>query len=174
MLVMLLIFIINQLAEEFKGELNYMGENMEKCITFSAPIKKECDHGKTIAYNLRFTDSLRFMSTSLLGLIDNVSGKFNSIRCKSCTENNKCEECKKLIEELIKKFASIYQFCNNDLNKFVSLLRKGVYPYEAMDSWEKFDETKLPPKESFYSNLNLENMSDEDYAHAQKYGKYLK
>ena len=55
-----------------------------------------------------------------------------------------------------------------DLNKFTLLLRKGVYPYEYMDSWEKFDETTLPPKEAFYSNLNLEDISDEDYAHAQK------
>ena len=37
-----------------------------------------------------------------------------------------------------------------------------------MDSWEKFDETTLPPKEDFYSELNLEGISDEDYAHAQK------
>ena len=37
-----------------------------------------------------------------------------------------------------------------------------------MDSWEKFDETTLPPKEAFYSNLNLEDISDEDYTHAQK------
>ena len=37
-----------------------------------------------------------------------------------------------------------------------------------MDSWEKFDKTTLPPKEAFYSNLNLEDISDEDYAHAQK------
>ena len=48
------------------------------------------------------------------------------------------------------------------------LLRKGIYPYEDMDNWGKFDETTLPPKEAFYSNLNLENISDEDYAHAQK------
>ena len=48
------------------------------------------------------------------------------------------------------------------------LLRKGVYPYECMDIWEKFDETILPPKEAFYSNLNFEDISDEDYAHAQK------
>ena len=158
-------FIINQLAEEFKGELNCIGENMEKYITFSAPIKKKCDDSKTITYKLRFIDSFRFMSTSLSELVDNMSGNFNSIECKSCTENNRC---KKLIEGLIEKFPSIYQFCNGNLNKFVLLLRKGVYPYEYMDSWEKFDETTLPPNEDFYRELNLEAISDEDYAHAQK------
>ena len=108
------------------------------------------------------------MPTLLSELANNMSGNFNGIKCKSCTENNRCKECKKLIERLIKKFPSIYQFCNGDLNKFILLLRKGVYPYEYMDSWEKFDETTLPPKEAFYSNLNLEDISDEDYAHAQK------
>ena len=48
------------------------------------------------------------------------------------------------------------------------LLRKGVYPYECLDSWEKFDETTLPPKKDFYKELNLEGISDEDYAHPQK------
>ena len=48
------------------------------------------------------------------------------------------------------------------------LLRKGVYPYEYMDSWEKFDETALLPKKDFYNNLNLEDISNEDYTHAQK------
>ena len=37
-----------------------------------------------------------------------------------------------------------------------------------MDNWKKFDETTLPPKEAFYSNLNLEDISDEDRAHVQK------
>ena len=37
-----------------------------------------------------------------------------------------------------------------------------------MDSWGKFGENTLPPKEDFYSNLNLENISDKDYTHAQK------
>ena len=95
---------------------------MERCITFSVPIKKECDDGKTTAYKLRFIDSFRFMSTSLSELVDNMSGKFNSIECKSCTENNRCEECEKIIEGLIKKFPSIYQFFNGDLNKFILLL----------------------------------------------------
>ena len=47
-------------------------------------------------------------------------------------------------------------------------LRKGVYPYEYMDYWKKFDETIIPPKEAFYSNLNLRDISDEDYEHVQK------
>ena len=49
------------------------------------------------------------MSNSLLELVENMSGNFNSIECKSCTENNRCEECKKLIEGLIKKYISILQ-----------------------------------------------------------------
>ena len=92
--------------------------------------------------------------------------------------NYKCKKCKvewKIpLNKLFKKFPSVYQFCNGNLNKFVMLLRKGVYPYEYMDSWEKFDETALPPKKDFYSNLNLEDISDEDYTHAQKYGIHLK
>ena len=52
----------------------------------------------------------------------------------------------------------------------VLLLRKGVYPYEYMDSWERFNET-LPPKESFYSELNLEDINYKDYSHAQKVWK---
>ena len=48
------------------------------------------------------------------------------------------------------------------------LLRIGGYPCECMDSWEKFNETTLPAKKDFYSNFNLENISDQDYTHAQK------
>ena len=54
-----------------------------------------------------FIDSFRFMPTSLSELVDNMSGKFNSIECKSCTENNRCEECKKMIEGLTEKFPSV-------------------------------------------------------------------
>ena len=72
---------------------------------------------------------------------------------------------KKFNKERIKRFASTYSFCNNDLNKFILLLRKGVYPYEYMDNWERFNETSLPSKESFYSNLNMEDIDDIDYRH---------
>ena len=45
------------------------------------------------------------------------------------------------------------------------MLRKGVYPYEYMDNWERLKETSLPSKESFYSNLNMEDIDDIDYRH---------
>ena len=48
------------------------------------------------------------------------------------------------------------------------LLRKGVYQYEYIDSWERFNETTLPNKKAFYSKLNLEDITDEDYIHPQK------
>ena len=54
------------------------------------------------------------------------------------------------------------------------LLRKGVCPYEYMDSWERFDEISLPDKKAFYSQLYLENITDEDYTHAQKVLEKLK
>ena len=123
------------------------------------------------------------MQSKLSDLVDNLSeinkkecpkckGKCEFIGCKNDRLHYRSKECKKTCTKskdgLIKKFPRIYKFCNGDLNKFVLLLRKGVYPYEYMDSWEKFDENTLPPKEAFYSNLNLEDISDEDYAHAQK------
>ena len=99
------------------------------------------------------------MSASLSSLIDKLS-EINEKECKTCIERNniksewkfiefknnrlnyKCKECNdkscKLINRLNKKFPNTYQFCNEDVNKFVPLLRKGAYPYEYMDSWEKF------------------------------------
>jgi hypothetical protein len=57
--------------------------------------------------------------------------------------------------------------------QFEQLLKKGVYPYEFVDSYKKFDETQLPPKEAFYSQLNGVGISDEDYAEAQNAWKVL-
>ena len=56
----------------------------------------------------------------------------------------------------------------DDLNKFVLLLRKWVYPYEYMDSRERFDQTSLPDKKAFVSKLNEKGIIDKDYAHAEK------
>ena len=86
--------------------------------------------------------------------------------------NYKCKECKKsytkLTNESIKNFPTLYKFCNGDLNKFFLLLRKGIYPYEYMDTWERFDENTIPPKEAFNSELNLENITNKDYEHVKK------
>ena len=81
---------------------------------------------------------------------------------------------KKFNEDLIQKLKNTYSFCNNDLNKFVLLLRKGVYPYEYADTWERFSEISLPSKEDFYSNLNMEDISDIDYRHANNVFKVFK
>ena len=99
------------------------------------------------------------MQDSLSTLVDNLSGV-----------NNIVSKIDKKISHnaLIEKFSNTYQLCNNDLNKFALFLRKGVYPYEHTDSWKRFKEELLPDKECFYSKLNKEHISDEEYAHAQK------
>ena len=67
----------------------------------------------------------------------------------------RCFECKKNYKkrlnnkDLIERFASIYEFCYTDTNKFILLLRKGVYSYEYIDSWERFDDAALPNKKEF-------------------------
>ena len=67
---------------------NSMENSMENYITFSVPIKKEVNNGKTVTYKLKFIDSFRFMLTSLSELVDNTSGIFKSEECKSCIEKN--------------------------------------------------------------------------------------
>ena len=74
----------------------------------------------------------------------------------------------------MKKFKNTYSFCNNDLNKFILLVRKGVYPYEYIDSWERFNETSLPSKKEFYSNLNMEDIDEIDYGHGNNVFKSFK
>ena len=165
-------FIIKELVKDFDGNFECLGENTEKYITFSVPIKKEIENKNKIieiTYKIKFIDSYRFMSTSLSKLVDNLSEGLHNNRCVDCksyldymiTKDEKpifrCFTCKKNYEkdfnkELIKRFANTYNFCNRDLNKFILLLRKGVYPYEYMDNWKRFDETSLPDKESFYSS----------------------
>ena len=181
--------IVKELSKEFEANVNCLGENTEKYITFSVPLKKINKNGKLITYKLKFIDSYRFMQTSLSNLTDNLS-EIDNKDCKKCMERNKiksdckyikhkknkliykCKKCNdisaKPINGLIEKFSSTYKFCNKDLDKFILLLRKGVYPYEYMDSWERFNETKLPSKKDFYNNFCLEDISDKDYNHAQK------
>ena len=72
------------------------------------------------------------------------------------------------MNELIETFSNTSEFCNRDINKFTLTLRKGVYPYEYMDSWERFNELSLPDKKSLCSELISENINDKDCIHAQR------
>ena len=63
---------------------------------------------------------------------------------------------------------TLFKFSNNDINKFILLLWKSVYPYDYMNDWERFNEIALPEKERFYNNLNMEDITDVDYAHATR------
>ena len=135
-----------------------------------------------------FIDSMRSMSASLSSLIDDISeinkkepeNEFiNSMRSMlaslSSIINDLLENNKKIsLAILIEKFPNTYHLCNKDLNKFAFLLRKDIYPYEHMDRWERFNEESLPDKESFYSELYKEDITDEEYEHAQKVWKVFK
>ena len=165
-------FLIKELTEEFEEQFECLGENTEKYITFSVLIKREPDNGKSITYKIMFIDSFRFMSSSLSNLADNLSEELQSkmcTNCKSCLDYVipkddqlifRCFECK-----IIKRFANICKFCNGDINEFALLLRKGIYPYEYMDYWERFDETSFPDKRAFYSSINIEDITDVAHRH---------
>ena len=199
-------FIIKELVKEFKGNFDCLGENNEKYITFSVPLKKKIENKNLeITYKIKFIDSFRFMSSSMCNLAENLSEGIHNNKCADCKSNLdyikirakssalarsslerkneklilECCNCKqryrkKFNKELIKRFASTFEFCNNDLNKFVLLLTKGVYPYEYADTWERFSEISLPSKEDFYSNLNMEDISDIDYRNANNVFKVFK
>ena len=197
-------FLIKEQAEEFKGQFKCFGENAEKYISLSVPIKKQItkidkdgnDKIVDISYKIKFIHRFRFKSCSLSKIVDNLSERLHSNKCtdrKFCHDYMSFNEiafkdnqltlkylkCNKnynkdFNKELIKRFVNTYEFCNKDTNKFISLLRKGVYPYEYTDSWERFDETSLPDKRAFYRSLNMENISGVDYRHANKIFKEFK
>lgn len=93
--------------------------------------------------SLRFLDSLQFLSASLETLVNNLSG-YGSQHFKIFNE----------------------YFQNSEISSL--LLRKGVFPYDYMDSFERFDETRLPPKSAFFNSITDEHLSDSEYEHAVK------
>ena len=155
------------------------------------PIKKQLDNSKRITDKIKLTDTFRFISTSLSSLADNLSERGQSDKCtdcKSCLDymslkddqlifkRLKCNKNhnKDFNKGLISRFASTYEFSDRDIGKFILLLTKGVYPYEYVDSWERFDQILLPNKEDFYSSLNMEGIRDVDYRHVKKVLKEFK
>ena len=147
-----------------EGSIDCIPNNKERYISFSKKIqvgtsskkvkneeedeeeedkkKKTKYKTKPIYHQIRFIDSFKFMSTSLEKLVNNLSKD---------------------------TFVNVKKYYVED--KLDLLTRKGVYPYEYMDSPKKLKETRLPSKEAFYSKLNDEGITDEDYVHAHKVWK---
>ena len=131
---------IKQLAR-LSGDFTCIPLTEEKYISFSKKIKVDgyqSRAGKNVSlyFEMRFIDSYKFLQTSLANLVKNL-------------QPDDFHYTKEIFRE------------NVDL-----LTRKGVYPYDYVSSIEKLSETQLPPKEEFYSKLNDECISDEDYTHA--------
>ena len=130
------------------SEMGVITKNKEDYISFSikVSVEKYIDkegNEKDKLIELRFIDSFKFMSSSLDSLTKNLVG----------------------IGKRLLGFED-YSDLQYDL-----LTRKGVYPYEYVNSWDRFEETQLPPISAFYSNLNMSSISEEDYQHAQKVWK---
>jgi len=94
------------------------------------------------SFSVRFIDTCRFMASSLAHLAENLTtANFEKFR------------------EVSKVFSA---------EEMSLATRKGVYPYEYTDSWDKLRETSLPPKINFYSALSESHISEADYEHATR------
>ena len=137
-----------QAMANLQKEVKCVANNMEKYITISVD-------------GLRFIDSLNFLLASLDSLVEvKVKG------VKEATSELKDRELK--YKEKIKEEFKITSTLSNGSDL---LYKKGIYPYEYMDSFEKFSETSLPKKEDFYSKLNDEHITEDEYAHAKEVWK---
>ena len=126
-----------------EGKINGIPKNEENYISFTKVIEVDTfeSNGKTISVKreLRFIDSFKFMATSLDSLANNLpDNMFNNL-----------------------------SYFYEEQAKLKLLKRKGVYPYDYMDCFERLSETTLPPIESFYSELNKSGISEDNYTHAQ-------
>lgn len=146
-------FLIERLANIFPGKIDIIPKTSEDYISFTKEMKKseiiddeaeEVNENKSFRENLRlrFIDSYRFLRCSLAELAKNLLSDDLKITRKEWKHLNESE--------------------------FKLLTQKGVYPYEYMDSWDKFAEMQLPSKKDFYDKLNDSKISDEQYEFAQK------
>ena len=133
-------FIIKDVANAFEGNGDLPPLTKERYIFFTKNVKYTEDQNSKICVKLRFIDSFRFLGTSLEKLASYLT----------------IDELKILRSE----------FRHLSAENFNLLTRKGVFPYEYIDSVDKLRETCLPPRESFYSSLTGETVSESDYAHA--------
>ena len=116
--------IIRQISKDFNCNGKCSGENTEKYITFSMNVVKKdsTKRKRPETYSLRFINSYRFMGSGLENLVKSLA-----------------EPHKNLVDNVLKeRFYNTYQLCGGKMEKSKLLSRKGVYPYEYMDSWDKF------------------------------------
>ena len=182
---------IRQLGNKFgTGKIGVIAENKEKYISFTADVVVDTYEDvsgevKEKKIQLRFIDSLRFMASSLGSLTSNLVGGSGMV-CNECggscefthvnedyVAHGKCRNCYLGHSKHQLTVDSIFDDLrdNHTDEQFRLLLRKGVYPYKYISSWDNFEETKLPPKEAFHSKLNMNNTGDHDYEHTQKVWK---
>ena len=154
-----------------------------KVQKFSVPIKKEIakidkddnESVTTIFYKIKFIDSARLMASSLSNLADDLIEGIHKIKCKDCdcfleyksVEDNlikyKClsfnkDYSNKLDYKLKKKFKKTFQFSNNDINKFILLFRKVVYPYEYIDIGKSLMKQHYLKRKNFIVSWILEKL----------------
>ena len=165
----------NKKGEEKQMNINAIPNNMEKYMAFM------------LGNHLTFIDSFQFMSMSLDRLVDNITkcGKCDTcdpdkcikrfVNSKGCIVQHKtsfpcgeCKNCKNASKTCINPNYDNLKYTSRAFKGNINLLaRKGVYPYDFMDSFEKFNKTELPIQEEFYSILNNEHITDKQYELAQ-------
>ena len=133
-------FIIKEIATAFDGRVDLLPITKEKYISFTKNVESTADKDKKICIKLRFIDSYKFLTGSLDKLASFLS--------------------KDKLRILQREFSEL------SAEDFDLLTRKGVFPYEYIDCVEKLEDSCLPPRDSFYSSLTGDTVSESDYAHA--------
>ena len=134
------------------SDMEVIAKNKEDYISFSikVPVDSYVDkegNEKDKLTELRFINSFKFMSFVMSSSLD------------SLTKN------------LVRGGKKLFGFEDYSELQYGLLTRKGVYPYEYINSWDRFEDTQLPPISAFYSNLNMSSISEEDYQHTQRVWK---
>ena len=135
---------IKELAKH-TSKIGVIAKNTESYISFSVKVEVDklidkAGNEKSKEIELRFIDSFKFMSSSLDSLVNNLA----------------------------KGGHEFWGFEKRSLKQKELQIRKGVYPYEYMDSWDRFEEKRLPSIDEFYSKLNMSGISEKDYQHSCK------
>ncbi|KYN27445.1 hypothetical protein ALC57_03154 [Trachymyrmex cornetzi] len=137
-------FLIKEIATAYEGQVDVLPITKEKYISFTKHVDsikdKNTNHFQKNCVKLRFIDSFKFLNTSL----DKLASYLDKDKLKIVSS----------------------EFSTLSDEKFKLLTRKGVFPYEYVDCVEKLQDTRLPPRESFYSSLTGDTVSESDYAHA--------